>query len=75
MEPEVPYLEKPAGLFLGFSEKENGGYVCSPADSILFANTGMDGVHYSLLTDFGKAADLEQAPVIRGSFDGFWELR
>ncbi|GIO86648.1 hypothetical protein J25TS5_35800 [Paenibacillus faecis] len=65
MVPEVPYLEKPTGLFLGFSENENGGYACSPADSILFANTGMDGVHYSLLTDFGKAADLGQAPVIR----------
>lgn len=27
-------------------------------------NTGADGVHYSLLTDFGKTTNMEEAPVI-----------
>jgi hypothetical protein len=62
--PEVPYLETPTGYFLRFNEEVNGGYPCSPADAILFANTGMDGIHYAFLTDFGTVANLEEAPIV-----------
>ncbi|WP_145328713.1 hypothetical protein [Paenibacillus xylanexedens] len=62
---EVPYLETPTGYFLQFDPYDHGGYLCSPADAIVFANTGMDGIHYSFLTDFGCASDLSLAPVIR----------
>lgn len=62
---EVPYLETPTGYFLQFDPYDHGGYLCSPADAIVFANTGMDGIHYSFLTDFGYASDLSLAPVIR----------
>ena len=34
-------------------------------DSIPFARTGGDGIHYALLTDFGLVKNLEEAPVIR----------
>ncbi|GIP16089.1 hypothetical protein J40TS1_17310 [Paenibacillus montaniterrae] len=61
---EVPYLETPTGYFLQFKPNDNGAYNCSPCDSIMFASTGCDGVHYSLLTDFGQTKDLSQAPVI-----------
>jgi len=61
---EVPYLETPTGYFLQFKENENGGYRCSPLDSIMFAGTGMDGIHFSLLTNFGSITDLQEAPVI-----------
>lgn len=60
----VPYLENPTGLFLGIIGDGNGFYSCSPIDSIKFADTGMDGIHYSLLTDFGWVTNLEEAPVI-----------
>ncbi|MGQ8871187.1 hypothetical protein [Paenibacillus sp. TSA_86.1] len=62
---EVPYLETPTGYFLQFDPYDHGGYWSSPADAIVFANTGMDGIHYSFLTDFGYASDLSLAPVIR----------
>ncbi len=62
--PEVPYLETPTGYFLQFDPMDNGGYTCSPLDAIMFARTGMDGIHYSLLTDFGTVAYLNEAPVI-----------
>lgn len=61
---EVPYLETPTGYFLNFDETDNGGYTCSPVDSIVFARTGYDGIHYSLLTDFGRVTNLSEAPVI-----------
>ncbi|MCM3131308.1 hypothetical protein M3629_00825 [Paenibacillus polysaccharolyticus] len=61
----VPYLETPTGYFLQFDPYDHGGYWSSPADAIVFANTGMDGIHYSFLTDFGHASDLSLAPVIR----------
>lgn len=61
---DVPYLETPTGYFLSFNPKVNGGYRCSPCDSIVFADTGCDGVHFALLTDFGLNKDLSQAPVI-----------
>jgi hypothetical protein len=31
----------------------------------MFARTGMDGIHFSLLTDFGSVNDLSLAPIIR----------
>ncbi|MFM1654922.1 hypothetical protein ACI7RC_22915 [Brevibacillus sp. B_LB10_24] len=64
MADQVPYLETPSGLFLGIQGDGNGGYSCSPIDSITFAGTGMDGIHYALLTDFGTVTKLEEAPVI-----------
>lgn len=60
----VPKLERPSGYFLKFDPLDNGGYYCSPFDAIVFANTGMDGIHYSFLTDFGMHTDLEQAPIL-----------
>lgn len=62
---EVSYLETPTGYFLQFDPYDHGGYWSSPADAIVFANTGMDGIHYSFLTDFGYASDLSLASVIR----------
>lgn len=62
---EVSYLETPTGYFLQFDPNDHGGYLSSPADAIVFANTGMGGIHYSFLTDFGQASDLSLAPVIR----------
>lgn len=54
----------PTSYFLQFDPLDNGCYYSSPADSIVFANTGMDGIHYSFLTDFGIHTNLEQAPII-----------
>ena len=62
---EVPYLETPTGYFLQFDPNDHGGYLCSPADAIVFANTGMGGIHFSFLTDFGHISDLSAAPIIR----------
>lgn len=42
--PEVPYLDTPTGFYLTFNENDNGGYRCSPVDSIMFAGTGYDGI-------------------------------
>lgn len=61
---QLPEWEKPSGLYLGIIADGNGGYTCSPVDSITFATTGMDGIHYSLLTDFSTTTRLEEAPVI-----------
>lgn len=60
----VSYLETPTGYFLTFDPADNGGYLSSPADAIMFAGTGMDGIHFSFLTDFGAIADLNEAPII-----------
>ncbi len=60
----VSYLETPTGYFLQFNVLDNGGYSCSPLDSIMFARTGMDGIHFSFLTDFGAITDLSLAPII-----------
>lgn len=51
-------------MFLGIKGDGNGGYGCSPIDSITFADTGMDGIHYAFLTDFSTEMDLEHTPVI-----------
>lgn len=64
---EVEYLETPTGLYLGIDFKETGGYFCTPVDSYPFARTGVDGIHYALLTDFGYVTNLDEAPVIRVS--------
>ncbi|MGO4548041.1 hypothetical protein AB4Z29_24910 [Paenibacillus sp. 2TAB23] len=61
---QVPYLETPTGYFLKFDPNENGGYQSSPADAIMFAGTGMGGIHFSFLTDFGLVTDLNVAPII-----------
>ncbi|MEK4439009.1 hypothetical protein [Paenibacillus sp. FSL K6-2862] len=63
---EVEYLEEPSGLFLGLDYSQDG-YFCTPVDSIPFARTGGDGIHFALLTDFGGVKDLEEAVVIRVS--------
>lgn len=63
---EVAYLEKPSGLFLGLDYSQDG-YFCTPVDSIPFASTGGDGIHFALLTDFGVVKDLEEALVVRVS--------
>lgn len=64
---EVEYLDTPTGLFLGIDFHEREGYFCTPVDSLPFAHTGGDGIHYALLTDFGLVKDLDEAPVIRVS--------
>lgn len=53
------------GYFLQFDPSDNGGYRSSPADAIMFARTGMGGIHFSFLTDFGFVNDLSLAPIIR----------
>ncbi|MDF2571675.1 MAG: hypothetical protein K0R55_3279 [Sporomusa sp.] len=62
---EVPYLETPTGYYLQFDPSDNGGYRSSPTDAIMFARTGMGGIHFSFLTDFGSVTDLSLAPIIR----------
>lgn len=64
---DVPDVDPATGYYLGLDLQDNGGYTCSPLDSIMFAGTGMDGIHYSLLTDFGTVPNLDEAPVIRVS--------
>lgn len=64
---EVECLETPTGLFLGIDFNEKEGYFCTPVDSFPFARTGVDGIHYALLTDFGLVQDLDEAPVIQVS--------
>lgn len=39
-------------------------YFNTPVDVIPFGNTGMDGIHYGFLTDFGSVTDLEEAPIV-----------
>lgn len=60
----VPDLTWPSGLQLGVQETGCGHYFCSPADSITFGYTGGDGIHYAILTDFGRVVNLEEAPII-----------
>ena len=62
---EVEYLDEPTGLFLGIDFNNKEEYFCTPIDSFRFASTGMDGMHYVLLTDFGLVKDLNEAPVFR----------
>ncbi|MFC4099172.1 hypothetical protein [Paenibacillus xanthanilyticus] len=62
---EVGYLENPTGLYLGIDFNTTDGYFCTPVDCFPFADTGADGEHFGLLTDFGFVKDLNEAPVIR----------
>ncbi|GGN98118.1 hypothetical protein [Saccharibacillus kuerlensis] len=39
-------------------------YHTTPIDVIPLASTGMDGIHYAFLTDFGRVSDLEQAWIV-----------
>lgn len=43
---------------------ERVSYDATPYDVITFASTGMDGIHFGLLTDFGTVSDLENAFVV-----------
>lgn len=45
-------------------EAERFAYDVTPYDVITFASTGMDGIHFGLLTDFGTVSDLENAFVV-----------
>ncbi|MCK2000342.1 hypothetical protein MZM54_02925 [[Brevibacterium] frigoritolerans] len=47
-----------------FIEPERFAYDVTPYDVITFASTGMDGIHFGLLTDFGMVSDLENAFVV-----------
>jgi hypothetical protein len=51
----------PVGLIL-FAPPRNGGYWCTPVNSLGFASTGGDGVHYSLLAVEGQFTDF--SPVV-----------
>ncbi|HZG88198.1 hypothetical protein [Paenibacillus sp.] len=42
-------------------------YFMTPVDGIGFARPGADGIHYCFLTDFGVAASLEDAYIVRVS--------
>ncbi|HET9394735.1 MAG TPA: hypothetical protein VFO36_01665 [Nitrospiraceae bacterium] len=52
---------EPVGLIL-FAPPRNAGYWCTPVNSLSFATTGGDGVHYSLLATEGGFTDL--SPVV-----------
>jgi hypothetical protein len=52
---------EPVGLIL-FAPPRNGGYWCTPVNSLSFATTGGDGVHYSLLATEGGFTDF--SPVV-----------
>jgi hypothetical protein len=53
---------------LGFTfEDSHYRYFNTPSDVVVFAMTGGDGIHYGFLTDYGTAADLENAPIVEVS--------
>jgi hypothetical protein len=60
----VPYLKTPTSLFLSVEEMDLGEYFCTPLDAIVFARTGMDGIHYAMLTEFGTVPNLDEALII-----------
>lgn len=39
-------------------------YFNTPCDVIVFGNTGVDGIHYGFLTDYGAVSELEEAPIV-----------
>ncbi|MDQ0862303.1 hypothetical protein [Bacillus sp. V2I10] len=47
-----------------FLHSERFAYDVTPYDVITFASTGMDGLHFGLLTDFGTVLDIENAFVV-----------
>lgn len=49
------------GLYI---DVKSDRYAITPADSIPFAWTGGDGIHFAFLTDFGTTTDLLKAPIV-----------
>lgn len=39
-------------------------YFNTPFDVVIIGTTGMDGDHFGILTEFGSATDLEEAPIV-----------
>ncbi|QRG70020.1 hypothetical protein [Brevibacillus choshinensis] len=54
----------PASILAFYPITVDMRYVNTPVDVIPFGSTGMDGIHYGFLTDFGSIPDLEHAPVV-----------
>ncbi|MDZ5471556.1 hypothetical protein SM124_07325 [Bacillus sp. 31A1R] len=44
--------------------EEYEAYNVTPYDVIPFARTGVDGIHFGFLTDFGRVKDLEEANIV-----------
>ncbi|AXI00646.1 hypothetical protein DV702_13500 [Sporosarcina sp. PTS2304] len=60
----------PYGDLLGYFfslEGLDSRYLNTPLDVISFARTGVDGIHFGFLTDFGQVASLETAYIVRVS--------
>jgi len=49
------------GLIL-YAQPQNGGYYCTPTNTLAFAGTGGDGVHFSFLVEEGKVT--EKSPIV-----------
>jgi hypothetical protein len=49
------------GLIL-YSRPQHGGYWCTPTNTLAFAGTGGEGVHFSFLVEGGKVT--EESPVV-----------
>ncbi|MBP2000327.1 hypothetical protein J2Z69_001346 [Paenibacillus shirakamiensis] len=69
IELEKKYLTKtdyvmPSGLYLGIEGNGNGNYFCSPVDGVTFGRTGVDGIHFAILTDFGVGKQLDECPIV-----------
>lgn len=61
LQQEDTSLEKALAFML---LEEDMRYINTPLDVIPFANTGMDGIHYGFLTDFGQVSNLEHAWIV-----------
>ena len=63
--PQFPDSENfyfdPVGLIL-FRDIENMGYWCTPENTVTFATTGGDGVHFGFLTNNGEVK--ENSPIV-----------
>ena len=57
----VNFYFDPVGLIL-FRDIENMGYWCTPENSVTFATTGGDGVHFGFLTNNGEVN--ENSPIV-----------
>lgn len=49
-------------FWIDFHDKSR--YSICPIDAIPFASTGNNGIHFAFLTDFGRNANLNEAPII-----------
>ena len=58
---DVELFSKALNFYL---ELGNFRYFNTPCDVVVFGTTGVDGIHYGFLTDFGSAPDLETAPIV-----------